>query len=207
MSRLPQISLNNLDRDKPSRAVIALGHGYQSCLLWWVGYDISRAIEGGADLAADGLGVEAPGVGIWIWESDEDYPESSGSFRTPTQKEWEAIGKGDPPWDPLDWLTPGARRSYEGALGKHLASLRPTRVSHASGTLIDKTALSPTAEAALEAGLQDAAEGRVHHLGSFAQYADDEAVPERGTPFEAEDTAAAVDIHVPGQQVYKAGKP
>lgn len=98
------------DFNKPSLAVIADGGTphRSGCVLWTVGAHVRMEMEEGGLSALDDLGLEAPDVGIWIWEGkyswDSDgYSEPRGKFRRPTEEEWQAIREGRCPWNDEDW--------------------------------------------------------------------------------------------------------
>lgn len=103
-------SWGDWDWNKASRAVVAKGH--IGCLLWYVGGHISFEIEEVGLYYLDLLGLDSapPGISIWegIYEPETDYfgdtiTHPNGEFRPPTEEEWEAIRKGNCPWNPSEW--------------------------------------------------------------------------------------------------------
>lgn len=102
------------DREKKSLAVVA-SNGSHGAVIWYVGFSISMEVEeAGLDTLCD-LGLDDAPVGISIWEGTYvwspgpfEHPNDgdmwpSGSFRDPTDDEWQAIRKGECPWNPDDW--------------------------------------------------------------------------------------------------------
>lgn len=96
---------------EPSRAVIANGSkGCIGCVLWFVGEDLEYEIS---DVSSrlDDLGLDDAPHGISIWEGRyvtrqvgnpydgiEWESDAKGSFRAPTDDEWQAIREGRSPW-------------------------------------------------------------------------------------------------------------
>lgn len=108
------------DWSKPSRAVIAFD-GRHGIVIWFVGAHIEAMKEqiGGSDIEELGFSADPFHAGIWVWEGgiigghynshtgDYDDGELRGKYRDPDETEWQAIMRGDCPWDPDAWLLPG----------------------------------------------------------------------------------------------------
>lgn len=99
-----------LSFDAPSKGVIACdGHG-NGVVLWAIGAHLRFEMEecGLSCLGDLGLDDAPEGISVWegkyIWQSGgwecqqdgEMYPK--GSFRSPTDEEWQAIRAGSCPW-------------------------------------------------------------------------------------------------------------
>lgn len=105
-----------LDWTKPSLAVIACDGGGQGCVLWTVGPHVTSMIDEAGVRELDLLGLDDAPEGISIWEGSiktvhhhtpdmNEYDSSlEGSFRTPTNEEWESIRKNECPWDEKPWI-------------------------------------------------------------------------------------------------------
>lgn len=92
----------------PSRAVLANNNG-KGVVLWCRGTHIEQEIDA-LDCSLESLGLDNAPEGISIWEGRAhwspgpwEHPEDGdvelvGTFRAPTEKEWEAIRRNECPW-------------------------------------------------------------------------------------------------------------
>ncbi len=111
------------DFEKPTLAVIASADGNEGsvgegAVLWSVGPHIRMEEEEVGLHTLEELGLQPESGGIWIWEGrgvwydgPYEYPQDGenvleGTFRRPTDEEWEAIRRSECPWNDDDWLHP-----------------------------------------------------------------------------------------------------
>lgn len=131
------------DWEKPSRAVIACRDGY-GVVLWWVGAHMTYEIKEGYGSDLSDLGLDNAPEGISVWEGIYVYSRSgywdepdacdvdpSGSFREPTDEEWEAIRRGECPWDKADWLDPDYGEPIE------TRPMKPEDITEAADALLN----------------------------------------------------------------------
>lgn len=105
------------DFDKPSKAVIVFGD--TGAVVWTVGGHVRMQMEEAGLTTLDELDLDPPGPGVWVWEGKHrwspgpwEYPQDGdveliGKFRLPTKSEWEALLRGECPWDDALWKLPG----------------------------------------------------------------------------------------------------
>lgn len=100
---------------KPSKAVIAMGPDGCGVVLSTAGPHVACDIEQiSGDLGDLGLDDAPPGISIWEGKSEGgaydhyngDYADTYlvGTFREPTEEEWQAIRKGKCPWSDEEWI-------------------------------------------------------------------------------------------------------
>lgn len=120
------VPYQDMDRDKPSLAVIACDGSGQGCVLYTAGPHLQLEIYENNLRALDELGLDDAPAGISIWEGKILYfksgsplepdcgfePDVKGAFREPTEEEWTAIRAKRCPWDDEDWRH---RRSKSGS--------------------------------------------------------------------------------------------
>lgn len=104
------------DFSKPSRAVIATDGKWHGSLIWAVGGHLRMEMDECGNRRLEDLGLdEELEAGIWIWEgkyfydggtyecSDDGAMVPEGTFRRPTEAEWEKIQRHECPWNDEDW--------------------------------------------------------------------------------------------------------
>ena len=106
------------DFKKKTLAVVASDEKGCGVVLWSVGPHIEMDRSEHGLRYIDDLGLDPEGVGIWIWEGVQvwtsgsyEHPEEvdsslEGTWRRPTDEEWEKIKQGECPWNDDDWLDP-----------------------------------------------------------------------------------------------------
>jgi hypothetical protein len=114
--------------DKPSLAVIVVGENAYGTVVWTVGGHVRLEMEESGLVTIEELGLDPPGPGVWVWEGTHlwspgpwEYPQDGdveliGKFRLPTKSEWEALLRGECPWDDAEWKVPGSVEPAEDAL-------------------------------------------------------------------------------------------
>jgi hypothetical protein len=102
------------DFSKDSLAVVAYGLRDEMCVLWTVGPHVLMELDEYCLSAMDIL-TEPENHGIWVWEGRGiwrpggfEYPEDGeielvGTYRAPTEEEWQAIRENRCPWDDEEW--------------------------------------------------------------------------------------------------------
>lgn len=97
----------------PSKAVVVNGT-HSGCVLFYAGRHITEEIEETGLHTLSDLGLDDAPFGINIWEGvyvwvpgNWEYPQDvesrpEGSFRPPTNEEWQAIMANQNPWSPVD---------------------------------------------------------------------------------------------------------
>lgn len=103
-------SWNGLSFEKPSKGVIACTDSGRGVVLWAVGAHLRYEIEELGFYHLGDLGLDDAPVGISVWEGkyiwqpgSGEHPQDGevypgGTFRAPTDAEWEAIRAGRCPW-------------------------------------------------------------------------------------------------------------
>lgn len=103
----------NYNFEKPSVAIVAAGISNGLVVIATAGPHVRMEMEEYGLCANDILPF--PEIGIWIWEGigvwysgPYEDPTSGetrleGKYREPTLQEWEAIRKGECPWDDEEW--------------------------------------------------------------------------------------------------------
>jgi hypothetical protein len=98
-----------------SRALIGCDGDGNGALLAWIGESLEYEIDGIGKALAD-LGLDDAPEGLSIWEGTyvgrrydtmdgtEYETEVQGTFRDLTDEEWDALKRGDDPWNPDDWF-------------------------------------------------------------------------------------------------------
>lgn len=114
LERGPQVN-----PDIPSKVMVAYGEYEKGAVMWAVGHHISMEMDDSGLTDPEDLGLEPDEPGIWVWEGiyvyvpgyvdgyeapGEGYMEPKGTWRLPTDQEWEALRNGECPWDPKEWL-------------------------------------------------------------------------------------------------------
>lgn len=105
------------DWSKPSKAVVACS-GDVGCVLWTAGPHVDSYISESGSGHLEDIGLDNAPDGISIWEGKiitvhHHTPDMNewdswldGTFRPPTDSEWDAIRRGECPWDDAEWRKP-----------------------------------------------------------------------------------------------------